>query len=121
MSLYALGIKPLIYLLADSNGITKCIPCWFADDSSSAGKLIEIRKWWDVLCNAGPKYGYYPLPRKTVLVVKEEHEDLAKEIFRDTGVTISSTGERHMGARVGSQFHKEKYVKEKIHAVTDVM
>ena len=67
-----------------------------------------------MLCNAGPKYGYYPLPRKTVLVVKEEHEDLAKEIFRDTGVTISSTGERHMGAWVGSQFHKEKYVMDKV-------
>ena len=63
---------------------------------------------------SGPDYGYYPLPKKTVLIVKEEHLDEAARIFDGTGITISSTGERHMGAWVGSTAHKEKYVSDKV-------
>ena len=48
MALYALGIKPLINHLANSVNNEDCAQCWFADDSSSGGKLTEIRKWWDV-------------------------------------------------------------------------
>ena len=49
-----------------------------------------------------------------MLIVKEELVDEAKRIFENTGITISSTGERHMGAWVGSQAHKEKYVSDKV-------
>ena len=114
MPLYAVGIKPLIDHLASSVNKEHCAQCWFADDSSAAGKLAEIRKWWNVLCSSGPNYGYYPLPRKTILIVKEEYLDQATQMFAGTGVTISSTGERHMGAWVGSEAHKEKYVSDKI-------
>ena len=87
---------------------------WYADDSSAAGKLIERRKWWDILCQAGPDYGYFPLARKTVLIVKAEYFQMAEEIFRGSGVKITKEGERHMGAVVGSEEFKESYVKEKI-------
>ena len=115
MALYALGIKPLLIdRLATSVNKDNCAQCWFADDSSSCGKLVEIRKWWDVLQVAGPDYGYYPLPKKTVLIVKQDYLDEATRIFDGTGITISATGERHMGAWVGSTAHKEKYVSEKV-------
>ena len=58
MAFYALGIKPLIDNLADSVNPDVCKQAWYADDSSAAGRLVEIRKWWDILCAAGPKYGY---------------------------------------------------------------
>ena len=114
MALYALGIKPLISHLHDVVDNENCAQCWFADDSSAAGKLTEIKKWWDELKSSGPKYGYHPLPKKTVLIVKEEHADEAREIFRNTKITISTTGERHMGAWAGSRAHKEKFVSDKI-------
>ncbi len=114
MALYALGIKPLVDHLAQTVNTDKCAQCWFADDSSSAGSLLEVKKWWDELYITGPKYGYYPLPKKTVLIVKEEHLSAAEEIFRGSGVTISSTGARHMGAWAGSEAHKEIYVSEKV-------
>ena len=63
---------------------------------------------------SGPDYGYYPLPKKTVLIVKQDHLDEATRIFDGIGITISATGERHMGAWVGSTAHKEKYVSEKV-------
>ena len=114
MALYALGIKPLINHLANSVNNEDCAQCWFADDSSSGGKLTEIRKWWDVLFSVGPSYGYSPLPKKTVLIVKEAYKARAEEIFQGTEIKISSTGERHMGAWVGSTAHKNKYVSDKI-------
>jgi hypothetical protein len=65
----------------------------------------------------GPKYGYFPLPSKTVLIVKSVSREQTEEIFRDTGVKISSDCERHMdymGAVTGSKACKEIYVKTKV-------
>jgi hypothetical protein len=88
-----------------------CKQVWYADDSSSAGELAEMKKWWDELCISGPKYGYYPLPRKTILIVKPEHEEQARRIFTGSGVQITTTGERPV---IGSATFKEEYVVQKI-------
>ena len=42
----------------------------FADDLTDAGKLEEIKIWWDTLMTEGPKYGYHPKPSKSFLIVK---------------------------------------------------
>ena len=39
---------------------------------------------------------------------------MAEEIFRGTGVKISSEGERHMSVVIGSKAFKEIYVKTKV-------
>ena len=46
--------------------------------------------------------------------MKPESREQAEEIFRGTGVKISSEGERHMGAVIGSKAFKEIYVKTKV-------
>ena len=71
MAFYAVGVKPLINKLAESVDKTKCKQCWFADDSSVAGKLREVRLWWEQLTILGPKYGYFPGPSKTILIIKD--------------------------------------------------
>ena len=114
MGLYGLGIKPLIDNLAEVIDIEKCIQVWYADDSSASGELEEMKKWWDRLCSIGPKYGYHPLPSKTVLIVKEEQKQKAVEIFGGTQVQITTKGERHMGAVVGSEQFKKQYVENKV-------
>ena len=114
MGLYGLGIKPLIDDLATIIDIEKCIQVWYADDSSASGELGEMKKWWDRLCIIGPKYGYFPLASKTILIVKEEQKEKALEIFDKTEVQITTTGERHMGAVVGSEEFKKQYVENKI-------
>ena len=73
-----------------------------------------MRKWWDILCTEGPKYGYYPLASKTILIVKPGKLEKAREIFNETGVTITTDGERHMGAVIGSEEFKIKYVQSKV-------
>ena len=68
MPLYGIGIKPLTDKLAGTVNTEICKQVWYADDSSSAGEIYEMKKWWDELCVAGPKYGYFPLASKTILI-----------------------------------------------------
>ena len=53
----------------------------FADDLTVAEKIKEIKQYWEPLLQVDPKYGYYPKPSKSHLIVKEEHFDRAKFIF----------------------------------------
>ena len=50
MSLYAIGLQPLITRLNSSRLIKQF---WYADDATYAGPLRELRKWWDVLSEMG--------------------------------------------------------------------
>ena len=83
---------------------------WFADDSGAAGKLEALKRWWDALQRLGPAYGYYPKPSKTWLIVKEEHYEKAKEMFKD--VQITTKGHRYLGAYIGTNEGKEEFIKE---------
>ena len=114
MAKYGIATKPLIDKLGNAVNSQYCKQVWYADDSSSAGKLREMRKWWDVLCKAGPEYGYFPLPKKTILIVKPEHKQMAEQIFAGSEVQITDSGERHMGAVIGSKSSKETYVQKKV-------
>ena len=70
MGMYAVGTRPLINRLGDVVDPQLCKQCWFADDSASAGKILEMKKWWDEMNRVGPKYGYYPKASKTILRIK---------------------------------------------------
>ncbi len=54
MAFYALGVHPLTTRLSTAIDKEKCKQAWYADDSSAMGKLLEMRKWWDLLCQYGP-------------------------------------------------------------------
>ncbi len=115
MPFYALGIKPLVDTLDKSTNSSQCKQSWYADDSSAAGKLARIRKWWDDLNEYGPKYGYFPKPSKTILIVKSsETLKTAQSVFHGTGIKIECSGERHLGAVIGSDTFKNTYVAEKV-------
>ena len=62
----------------------------------------------------GPTYGYHPNSSKTYLIVKEEHESKAKELFADTDVHITINGKRHLGAAIGAKSFTEEYVSRKV-------
>ena len=103
MTFHALRTKPLINELHKSLEKELCIQSWNADDSSAVGKLQEIRKWWQKLSTLGPKYGYYPKPSKTNLVLKDPSLlNYAETLFAGTGITITLQGERHLGAIIGT-------------------
>ena len=58
MAAYALGLTPLLDHVQSVKRSVKHVA--FADDLTVAGKLKEIKIWWDTLITEGPKYGYYP-------------------------------------------------------------
>ena len=115
MAMYAIGIRPLIDILHGKTDASKCQQLWYADDSTAAGQLREMKKWWDLLYNVGPKYGYHPKASKTILIVKNrEFYDEAVKLFEATGVKITLTGERHLGAVIGSESFRKEYIENKV-------
>ena len=115
MGMYAVATRPLIDNLHRHVDNEVCKQVWFADDSTCGGKIHEVKRWWDKLNVMGPKYGYYPKPSKTILIVKnEDFLENAETIFAGTGVKITISGERHLGAVIGSEDFRNEYVKQKV-------
>ena len=67
------------------------------------------------MIHLGPKYGYFPNARKTVLILKTpELINQAKALFRGSGIVIKTDGHKYLGAAIGSSAYKNNYVREKI-------
>ena len=116
MPVYAVGIIPLMLEAAEptDNRIEKARQSAFADDLAAAGTMSELKKWWDIVVEYGPYIGYYAKAEKSWLIVKPEHEEEAKRVFRNSGLKITTEGRRHLGAVVGSENFKAEYVNDMI-------
>ena len=113
MAIYAIAISPLLDIMVTTAGNNSKMAA-FADDMSASGKVVSLKECWIRLIEVGPKYGYYPQPTKSWLIVKPEQLDEARRIFEGTGVQITTEGERHLGAVIGAEEYKEKYVRDTI-------
>ena len=80
MAAYSLGLSVLQNKISQNNTGAKHIA--YADDLVGAGKLQEIKNLWDEICKHGPPLGYNPNATKSCLIVKEEMNDLATDIFK---------------------------------------
>ena len=116
MAFYALGVKPLINTLGDLCSVEKlCRQAWFADDSSAIGILAQVKNWWLKLEDIGPKFGYYPKPSKSILILKDPAlMQQASELFADTQIQITCSGQRHLGAVIGQEEYKQQYISTKV-------
>ena len=110
MSMYALAIMPLI------NELKKDSLCqiWYADDSAASGSLSDVREWWNKLNTIGPRYGYYPNSKKTWLLVKGERCQEAEKMFQQSGVNITNSGRKYLGAALGNPEFVHEYVEQKV-------
>lgn len=72
----------------------------YADDSSYAAKLKDLRDEFDKLCELGPDYGYYPEPSKSFLVVDPSDLQSDQGMFGYYGVQFVP-GHRFLGRYVG--------------------
>ena len=86
----------------------------YANDLSAVGRISELKVWWDNLIKLGPKFGYYPQPSKSWLIVKEHQEYQAKATFINTKINITKDGKRHLGAIIGSESFRKEYLSSKI-------
>ena len=46
----------------------------FVEDFSVADNLNSIKDYWDKLIAIGAKYGYFPKPTKSYLIVREKNQ-----------------------------------------------
>ena len=37
----------------------------YADDFSAVGSISSLKYWWNILCELGPKFGYFPESAKS--------------------------------------------------------
>ena len=121
MPVYALGISPLLLCLAEPNKpnmeedvLLKARQAAYADDLAGCGTIDQLKTWWDRIIKYGPYLGYQAKPSKSWLIVKSEHEEYARGIFVGTGLRITTSGKRHLGAVVGTEDFKNEYVAEKV-------
>lgn len=115
MAFYALGVKPLVDRLSSCIDKECCQQSWYADDSSAIGKMKEILRWWQILCLFGPKYGYFPKASKTILIIKDKTlQHKAESLFSGTGIEITTSGKRHLGAVIGNENCTNLYVETKV-------
>ena len=119
MAVYAIAVIPLMLMILE---ITSELPdnktkmAAYADDfSAAAGSLENLKYWWEVLCQLGPKFGYFPQAIKSWLIVKPQVFVKATSLFQNTKIQITENGKRHLGAVIGTKTYKEEYVAEKIH------
>ena len=58
---------------------------WVADDVTGAGKIRDLREWWDNVIVEGEKIGYYVNENKSWLILKDTSKlDQVKETFSNT-------------------------------------
>ena len=122
MGLYSIGITPLLEEAAakkqfhtetlDLKHQNKQVA--FADDINASGNLEGTREYWDKIASCGPKYGYFPKASKSWLIVKPQYEEKARELFSDTEVQITTSGQKHLGAALGSEEFKNQFVVDRV-------
>ena len=116
MAIYAIAIILFILMLvAEANQVditTKTAA--YADDLTATGTIMHLRNWWETLCRLGPTFGYFPEGSKSWLIVKEKEVQKAQSVFKDTNINVTTEGQRHLGAVIGSKTFKQKYDQEKI-------
>ena len=101
--------------MADSVDKDDCKQAWYADDSSATGKLQEVKTWWLKINEIGPKFGYYPKPSKSVLILKDVSLlPQAMQLFAGSNIQITCDGDRHLGAVVGTENFRNQYVTAKV-------
>ena len=87
--MYAIAIRPIINHL-ESESLKQI---WYADDAAAAaGKLSDLKVWWDRLVELGPDYGYFPNALKSWLIIKEYNLMEAETIFSRSGNLVTTEG-----------------------------
>ncbi len=82
----------------------------FADDLRGAGKLEQLRYWWDNIVEYGSLLGYHPRADKSWLIVKPDLVQQANHVFSGTDVRITCDGHKYLGGFTGSVDGKNTYV-----------
>jgi hypothetical protein len=109
MFAYGVGILPLIRVLKEE--FPEVEQPWYADDAGAGGKYDAIRRLFIRLQDIGPSFGYFPEPKKSVMIVPRHNLESARAAFADLNFTVT-TGHRYLGGFIGDQDAFEPWIKE---------
>jgi hypothetical protein len=107
MFLYSIAIMPLI---RKCTRVGEWHQCWYADDSSAVARLRQLVEWLTLLMEEGPKFGYFPEPAKSILIVHPAMVEEARRIFTGPLKVKVVTGARFLGGFVGEESERRAYV-----------
>ena len=78
------------------------------------GQIVPLYNWYNHLSQEGKKCGYPVNGSKSWLIVKSDVlADEAKRVFGDE-VNVTTEGQSHLGAVIGSLEFKDQYCREKV-------
>ena len=97
-----------------------CNQNWYAEDSACTTDLDHLSEWFEKLCLMGPKYVYYPEPKKTVLVVDKEYDSEAHAKFDHLGDNIFR-GHRFLGGFIGNVEATNQFVEDRVKVWTNLV
>ena len=104
--------RDALLLVDATNAFNSLKHCAYSDDLGGAGKILELEKWWEQVEHYGPLFGYYPKATKSWLIMKDKHLETAKELFHNTNINITTTGQNYLGSFIGNKESKENYIKQ---------
>ena len=97
-----MGIVPLLDNIKKTSA-SEVKHAAYTDDLAGAGKLKNLRTWWDNVTEIGPLLGYFPRPDKYWLIVKPELFQSAVTAFADTDLQITIDGHSYyLGGYIGT-------------------
>ena len=77
--------------------------------------MENLKVWWEFLIKEGERFGYYVKPSKSWLILKNPEKLRETEaLFKGCPINITTAGERHLGAALGSDEFKQTYIDEKV-------
>ena len=103
MAIFDIGITPLINMLIVilSNEYSANVMV-YANDFSASRNLQDLRRWWNVLTEIGPKFGYYSETTKTWLVVKPCASEKVESVIFGSKIKIKMEVRRYLRGSVGT-------------------
>ncbi|XP_037787362.1 uncharacterized protein LOC119582922 [Penaeus monodon] len=111
MAMYATGLLRLQDHISHEKTQVKQVA--YADDLAGAGKINDLRKWWDLIQRHEPPQGYHPNAQKSISIAKPGNIEQAKECFGNLEIQINAGGEKYLGAVLGTEQTKETFVKSR--------
>ena len=106
---YTIDLQPLVLRISAATKMSSKHVA-YADDLTGGGKLRHLRDWFDSIIESGPMHGYYAEPTKRWLIVKENLEQEAADIFEGVGVNITTSGKKHFGAVIGTLEYNQEFI-----------
>ena len=104
-------INMLIHILSNEHSANFNVTA-HTDEFSAAGNLKNLRRWWSVLTEIGPKFGYYLETTKTWLAVNKSCDsEKAESAFFRTKLKTTTEVRRQLGRSVGTRKFKDVYIK----------